>query len=182
MNEKKILGGAIKILIGLIVFVFLGMHSINFFRFTFPDEQQLFSWLGFGLTGLGAVGYLIVFITEADTPLKRIISLVMTVICFAGEIFTAFYGIQVEAWQKLGFALTETDYQNMLTVVMILAFIHAVALVAYYAGDKIAEMFTDADNNGKWDGFEKKKQTLKPVRQFGKETEGQDFTEPAPKK
>jgi len=195
MNEKKIFGGLIKILLGLVVAVFLGMHSLNFFQFTFSQEQQLFAWLGFGLTGGAAIGYLIVFISESDTPLKRVISLGMMIISVVGEIATAFYGIQVETWKKLGFELTETDYQNMLVVVMGLAFIHAIALMAYFAGDKVSEMFADADGNGKWDGFEKKKKQhqqqkhnsngRKPelVNQYNSETDGkEDFTNPAPKK
>lgn len=157
MKEKNILGGAVKILIGIVVATFLALHSINFFQFTFPAEQQIFAWLGFGLTGGAAVGYLIVFLTEADTPLKRVIALGMMTISAVGEIITAFFGVQVETWKKLGFILTETDYQNMIVVVMILALVHSVALISYLAGDKIYAMFQDTDGDGKMDGFQAKR-------------------------
>ena len=178
--EKKMIGGALTALLGVVVVVFLGMHSINFFKFTFPAEQQLFAWLGFGLTGGAGVVYLVKFITDANTPLKRVIALTMMVVSISGEIATAFYGIQVKTWEKLGFTLTETDYQNMLTVVMGLALAHAVAMIAYLAGDRVAWMFGDQDKDGIPDGWDDTdNRTNKPFQQttrsYAKDTEKPDL-------
>lgn len=165
MGVKKLFGLGIKITIGAIVAAFLGMHSLNFFQYTFPADQVFFAFLGFGLTGGAAIAYLILFVVDADTSLKLVISLSVMVVSIIGELATAFYGMQVETWAKAGFVLTETDYQNMLWVVMILGFVHGIALVMYFAGDKVIWMFGDADNDGKMDGFDDKdNRTGKPFQ------------------
>ena len=151
---KKLFGGGIKIGIGGVVAAFLGMHSLNFFQFTFPADQVFFAWLGFGLTGGAAIGYLILFIVDADTPIKIVVSFSVMVVSVLGELATAFYGIQIETWKKIGFTLTETDYKNMLFVVLLLGLVHAIALILYTAGDKALWMFGDADKDGIPDGFE----------------------------
>jgi hypothetical protein len=148
LSPKRIAGFAAKAVIGAVVLAFLGLHSINFFMFTFPVEQSYYAWLGFGLTGGGLVGYLIVFLWEADTALKNFVSFAMVIICGIGEVLAALFGMQIESWKKAGFALTEQDFNTMLLVVGILAFIHFFALVAYLAGEKVIVLFGDEDGDG----------------------------------
>lgn len=179
MGVKKLFGTGIKIAIGGVVAAFLGMHSLNFFQYTFPDEQVFFAFLGFGLTGGAAIAYLILFVVDADTPLKLVISLSVLVVSIIGELATAFYGMQVETWKKAGFVLTETDYQNMLWVVMLLGFVHAIALVMYFAGDKVIWMLGDADGDGIRDGWDKTDnrtgQPFKRSQSYAQDTERTDL-------
>lgn len=147
-NAKKITGFVLKFAVAVVVLAFLGLHSINFFMFVFPTDQEYYAWLGFGLTGGGAVSYLVVFLWEADTVLRKWISLAIAGLSGVGEILTALFGMRVEAWTRAGFAMTETDFDYMLLAVGLLALAHAAALAGYFAGDKIAELFGDEDGDG----------------------------------
>lgn len=148
MKAKKFLASAFKFLILTIVAAFLALHSINLFKFVFPAEQEYYAWLGFGLTGLGAVGYLVMFMWEGGTTLQKSVSLAMMVVCAIGEVLAAIFGMMIEGWQKAGFTLTENDFQSMLLVIGILSIAHFLALITYFAGDKIAELFGDHDGDG----------------------------------
>ncbi len=148
LTAKKLTGFVAKAALVAVVLAFMGLHSINFFMFTFPAEQSYYAWLGFGLTGGGLVGYLIVFLWEADTVLRRWMSVIMIAVCGIGEILSALFGMQIESWKKAGFELTEQDFNTMLLAVGILAFAHFFSLVAYFAGDKVIELFGDEDGDG----------------------------------
>src|SRR5688572_22768831 len=124
-NAKKITGFVLKFAVSAVVLAFLGLHSINFFMFVFPTDQEYYAWMGFGLTGGGAVAYLVVFLWEADTVLRKWISLAIAGLSFVGEILTALFGMRVEAWTRAGFAMTEADFDYMLLAVGLLALAHA---------------------------------------------------------
>lgn len=147
-GPKKIIGAIVKIVLAAVVLVYLGLHTINFFMFTFPPEQWYLSWLGFGLTGGGLMGYLIVFLWDADTQLKKTTALLMVVVCGIGEVLAAGFGMTIEAWIKNGWTMTEQDFNMMLLAIRVLSFAHFIALVVYVAGDKIGEMFGDHDGDG----------------------------------
>lgn len=170
MNAKKILSSTLKFVLIAVVAAFLALHSINLFKFVFPADQEYYAWLGFGLTGFGAVVYLVMFLWEGATTLQRTISLVMAVICSIGEVLAAIFGMQIESWTKAGFTLTETDFQTMLLVVGALSIAHFFALIGYFAGDQIKELLSDADGDGvpnivdpDYHKAEKSKQLVKPV-------------------
>lgn len=148
LNAKKITGFTAKFAAAVVVLAFLALHSINFFTYVFPPDQAYYAWLGFGLTGGGFIAYLIVFLWDADSDLKKWTSLAIAVVSGGGEILTALFGMQVEAWQKSGFALTEEDFSYMLLAVGLLALAHGVALATYMAGDKVIELFSDEDGDG----------------------------------
>lgn len=148
MKAKKFLSSALKFVLLGVVAAFLALHSINLFSFVFPADQQYLAWLGFGLTGFGAVTYLIMFMWEGATVLQRSVSLGMAVICSIGEVLAAIFGMMIESWTKAGFTLTENDFQAMLLVVGFLSIAHFFALITYFAGDKIGELFGDADGDG----------------------------------
>ena len=148
MKAKKFLASAFKFVILAIVAAFLALHSINLFSFVFPQEQEYLAWLGFGLTGLGAVGYLIMFLWEGGTTLQKSVSLAMAVVCSIGEVLAAIFGMMIESWKKAGFTMTESDFQGMLLVIGALSIAHFFALITYFAGDKIGELFSDKDGDG----------------------------------
>lgn len=148
MTAKGILAWIIVSGVILVVAAFLAMHSINLFTFVFPIDQQQWAWMGFGLTGGGAVGYLVLFLWLAQTKLQKVISFSMMIICAIGEVLAAIFGMQIEGWKKSGWELAQGDVQTMLMVIGILAILHFFALIAHFAGDKIIEMFGDEDGDG----------------------------------
>jgi hypothetical protein len=148
MKAKKFLSGGLKFVLVAIVAAFLALHSINLFKFVFPADQQFYAWLGFGLTGMGALIYLVMFLWDGSTILQKSVSLGMAVICSIGEVLAAIFGMMIESWAKAGFTLTENDFTSMLLVIGLLSIAHFFALIAYFAGDKIAELFGDEDKDG----------------------------------
>ncbi len=155
MTVKRLFGFAAKIIVSVTVLAFLGLHSLNFFQFTFPPEQWFYSYLGFGLTSGGVILYLVMFMTESDTVLKRFIAITMLAVSLIGELATAGFGMQIESWRAAGYALTESDFQFMIIGVQILSLCHGLAMVAYFAGDKIITAFADDDKDGIPNAFDK---------------------------
>ena len=155
MTVKRLFGFAAKIIVSVTVLAFLGLHSLNFFQFTFPPEQWYYSYLGFGLTSGGVILYLVMFMTESDTVLKRFIAITMLAVSLIGELATAGFGMQIESWRTAGYALTESDFQFMIIGVQILSLCHGLAMVAYFAGDKIFTAFADDDKDGIPNAFDK---------------------------
>lgn len=147
-SPKKIFGFGVKILIALVVLAFLGLQSLNFFSFVFPSDQWYYAYLGFGLTSVGVVAYLIIFMTDADTALRKTIAITMMIVCVVGEVLTAGFGMQVEAWKNSGFQLAQEDYSFMILAVQVLGFAHALAMIVYFAGDEIVKAFRDDDGDG----------------------------------
>jgi hypothetical protein len=148
MNVKRIIGGLVEFILAAVVLIYLGLHTINFFMFTFPPDQQYLAWLGFGLTGGALIGYLVIFMWAADTSLKKTVAMLMMLVSGIGEIAAAGFGMTIEAWTRMGWTMTEQDFDAMLLAIRILAFAHALALVVYIAGDKIGEALGDADGDG----------------------------------
>jgi len=148
MTVKKYIGAGIKVLIAAVVFAFLGLKSLDFFTFTTPADQWFYAYLGFGLTGGGVIAYLLVFMWDADTDLKKTVAIVMLAVCIIGELATAGFGLQIDAWEKIGYQMTESDFSAMVLAVQLLGFAHAAALVVYTAGDAIGSAFGDHDGDG----------------------------------
>jgi len=142
-SPKKLLGMAVKILISTVVTTYLGIHSYNFFSYTFPKEQWYLAYLGFGLTSGGVIGCLIIFLYDAETSLQKMVSLVMLLISVIGEVATAGFGMQIEAMENSGYMLTESDFSFMMLAVQALGFMHAIGMLLYFAGDEIAVAFSD---------------------------------------
>lgn len=154
MTVKKFLATGFKFAIAAAVLVFLGTESLNFFTYTTPKDQPYVAYLGFGLTSIAFVGYLIIFLWDADTPLKKTISLTMMVVCLFGELATAGFGMQINAWQKNGFTLTQDAFDSMVMFVRVLGMAHGIALVGYFAGEQIISAFRDDDGDGVPNAFD----------------------------
>lgn len=148
LNPKELIGIGFEVLIGVVVAAFFAFHSFRFWEWTSPIDQWYMAYLGFGLTGGAAIGYLVVFLWRAKTNLRKTIALIMMLVCVIGELLTAGFGIQVETWQKAGYILTQENFSFMTLIVQVLGFIHAIALIVYIAGDQVAEMFGDEDGDG----------------------------------
>lgn len=145
---KRLIGSLVKIIIAAVVLLFLGLKSLDFFMFTTPADQWYYAFLGFGLTSGGVIAYLIIFMWDADTVLKRTVSIIMLAVCVVGELATAGFGLEVSAWQSSGLELSTADFKAMVLVVQVLGFAHAIALIAYMAGDRLAQAFRDDDGDG----------------------------------
>ena len=149
MKAKRAIVGGLKYLLLAIVAAFLALHSINLFQWVFPVDQSYYAWLGFGLTGFGAIVYLLLFLWDTQaTWLQKTVSLGMVVICALGELGAAGAGMYIEAFQKAEFIVDEKDFQIMLIGIGLLGLAHFAALVTYFAGDKIVELFGDEDGDG----------------------------------
>lgn len=186
MKVKRIFGQGVKVILALVVFAFLGLHSLRFFEFTFPPDQWYYAYLGFGLTGGGVVGYLVLMMTgDADTDVKKAVTLAMLVVSVLGELATAGFGMQVEAWKAANLSLSPDDFQFMVLAVQALGLAHGLALIAYVAGDKIGEALADDDGDGTpniidRDYKRKPRPQMEPARSFNSETEA-DPTKPSPR-
>ena len=148
MTVKKYIGAGIKILIAAVVISFLGLKSLDFFLFTTPADQWFYAYLGFGLTGGGVIAYLFVFMWDADTDLKKTVAIVMLGVCVIGELATAGFGLQIDAWEKIGYQPSDSDFDAMVLAVQLLGFAHAAALITYTAGDAIGTALSDHDKDG----------------------------------
>lgn len=165
VSVKKFIGAGFKVLIGLVVLAFLGLRSLDFFYFVTPAEQWYYAYLGFGLTSGAVVAYLIIFLWDADTELKKSISIAMLAFCILGELATAGFGLQVNAWKAGNFQITQSDFSWMILVIQILGFAHALALVGYVAGDAIMWAFQDEDGDGTINAIDPvDNRTMQPTR------------------
>lgn len=189
MNTVKgFVGAGFKIVIALVVIAFLGLKSLDFFYFVTPTDQWYYAYLGFGLTGGGVIAYMVIFLWDANTALKKAIAIIMLAFCVIGELASAGFGLQINAWRAGGYALTESDFNSMILVIQLLGFVHAMALIGYVAGDPIMRAFGDDDGDGVINALDpdykpatqpkqnkssvlrfpwQKKSTPEPVRQFG---------------
>jgi|WetSurMetagenome_2_1015567.scaffolds.fasta_scaffold204633_2 hypothetical protein len=154
MSVKKFIATMFKFAIAAAVLVFLGMESLNFFTYTAPKDQPYVAYLGFGLTSIAFIGYMIIFLWDADTPLKKTIALIMMAVCLLGELATAGFGMQINAWQKNGFTLTQEAFDSMIMFVRVLGMAHGLALVGYFAGEQIINAFRDDDGDGVPNAFD----------------------------
>lgn len=166
-NElKRYFGVAAKLLIAAAVFSFLALLSWQFFTFIFPADRWFYAFLGFSLTGGGAVGYFVVIKSgDADTHIRRMIALIMLILCAIGEVITAGYGMQVESMIKQGQTVNPGFLDFMITAVQVLAFVHALALFLWYLWDDVRLWFADENKNGIPDGLERAMPTYRFVGQ-----------------
>jgi len=144
----RFFAGAGKVIIALTVLAFLGLHTLNFFAWTFPDEQAIYRPLGFGLTGGAFIAYILIFKFLAKTDLQKFVSMSMILICGIGELAAAGFGMQVEAYTNVGIAFTKEEIDIMIWAIRILGGVHAVALVLDFIGDDIGAAWrkTPIDN------------------------------------
>jgi hypothetical protein len=145
---KRYIGAFFKIVIAMVVIAFLGLKSLDFFYYVTPADQFYYAYLGFGLTGGAVIAYLAIFLWDADTDLRRSIAVGMLVVSVLGELASAGFGLQINAWLKNGWTMTAADFDWMILVVQILGFFHAAALILYIAGDQIIWAFGDEDGDG----------------------------------
>jgi MFS family permease len=189
MSAAKWFGLFLKIVLAGVVAVFVGSESLAFFNFIFPPEKFYLAYTGFGLTMGAFLVYLYLLLKDAETPLQRVIALLMMVVGLVGELATAGFGMLIEGWTKLGWQPAQSEYEFMILVIRIAVGIHGVSLVMYWFGDTIIELMGDHDGDGtpnfadpdykakknKGSGFrwpwQKPVPAPEPVRQFNTESD-----------
>lgn len=144
MTIKKWIAVLVKGLLAVVVMAFLGSESLNFFSWVFSADQWYMAYTGFGLTMGAMLAYFYLFLNEADTSLKKTVALLMMAVGIFGELLTAGFGMQINA----DASLAQGDLDFMILAVRLLMFAHAIALIAYSAGDKIIQAFKDDDGDG----------------------------------
>lgn len=146
MNKRmNLLGTFLTGALAVAVAVYLAMHSFAFFTFVFGDANEFQTYLAFALTGGGFIVYLLKFKYASITPLQKVVSFAMVLICGIGELATAGFGFQVESYAKLGIVFTQEDIDFMISAIKILALVHGVALVMDFAGDEVISFFKNDD-------------------------------------
>ena len=148
MTVKKWIGLALKIGLAIVVFTLEISESMNFFGFIFPAEKWYLAYTGLGLTSGAMLVYMYLFAFDTDTTLQKTIALVMAVGSLFAAILTAGFGMQVETWKTTGFVMAQSDVDFMILVIRILLFVHGIALLMYFSGDKVITAFGDEDGDG----------------------------------
>lgn len=129
------------------VLLFLGSHSLNFFQFTFTDDDAIYAWLGLLLTSGGVIGWLVVFETLAKSVIQKGIALIMMVIGLLGEMATAVFDMRYSATYG-SFNFTDAELGQMTLIIGLLGAITGFCLIAFFAGDHIVKAFQDDDKDG----------------------------------
>jgi uncharacterized protein (DUF2141 family) len=145
----KVFGYMALGMISIGVMLFLGKHSLNFFQQTFTGDDELFAWLGLLLTSGGVVGWLGIFLWNADTALRQAISLIMMTVALGGEMVTAVFDMQNAALYASGFQFLPEELKQMTQIIGYLGAFTGLMLIGYAAGDNIVWAFQDDDGDGK---------------------------------
>jgi hypothetical protein len=148
MSVKKWIAMALKVGLAIIILVLEASESMNFFSFIFPPEQWFLAYTGLALTSGAMLVYMYLFIFDTVTTLQRTVALVMALLSLGGAVLTAGFGMQVESWARTGYELAQSDIDFMILTIRILLIVHGIALLLYFAGDKVISAFGDEDGDG----------------------------------
>jgi len=144
MTMAKWIGLALKIVLAVMVAALLGSETMNFANFITPPDKWYIAYTIFGLTMGAFAVYLYLLLKDAETSLQKTVALIMTGVGLIGELATAGFGMQIEGWKKMGWALTPADYDFMILAIRIIMLVHGLALLLYWFGDRIFEIIEEA--------------------------------------
>lgn len=177
MKEQKVFADYLAEIgawvLGVAMFVYLGYRTLDFLTFTFREEDAFFAYLGLFSTTVGAVIFAIIYsrsfyydrtskVWRSD-EFKKTVALVMTLICFAGEVALAVADMTIITAQKGGaVAMTEGELKTIMWLTAGLAGLvgAAVAVIKltprHPKTDPVMDMSDkDTDNNGVLDNRER---------------------------
>ena len=144
------LGAIAKVVLGVAMLLYLGMHSYNFFTFTFKGDQWIFSILGLFTTSIGFILWLAVYLWAAEDGLERAVTLIMMFVSLLGEFAVAGFDMYMNitgSFNTAGF--TDGDLRNMSYIIAGLALLNGLALVAGVAGQQILDDLTNVKRPAK---------------------------------
>lgn len=139
------LGFIAKIVLAVAMLLYLGMHSYNFFTFTFKGDQWIFAILGLFTTSIGFLLWLVIYLYAAEPGLEKAVSIIMLFVSLLGEFAVAGFDMYMNitgAFDKASF--TDGDLRNMSYIIAGLALLNGLALVAGVAGQQILDDLSNA--------------------------------------
>jgi hypothetical protein len=144
------LGLIAKIVLAIAMLLYLGMHSYNFFSFTFKGDQWIFSILGLFTTSIGFILWLAIYLYAAEEGLERAVSIIMMFVSLLGEFAVAGFDMYMNITDTLSTAaFTAQDLRNMSYIIAGLALLNGLALVAGVAGQQILDDLTNVNVPGR---------------------------------
>ena len=134
------LGLFAKIVLAVAMLLYLGMHSYNFFTFTFKGDQWIFAILGLFTTSIGFILWLVVYLYAAEDGLEKAVAIIMLFVSLLGEFAVAGFDMFMNITDTLATAtFTAADLRNMSYIIAGLALLNGLALVAGVAGQQIMD-------------------------------------------
>jgi hypothetical protein len=155
MNEEKksagfYLGLIAKIVLAVAMLLYLGLHSFNFFMFTFKGDQWIFAILGLFTTSIGFILWLAIYLWAAEDGLEKAVSIIMMFVSLFGEFATAGFDMFMNISGAMNMQqFTPADVRNMSYIIAGLALLNGLALVAGVAGQQIMDDMMSIKGRGK---------------------------------
>lgn len=127
-----------KIVLAGAMLLYLGMHSYNFFTFTFQGDQWIFAILGLFTTSIGFLLWLSIYLYIARDGLQKAIAIIMIFVSLGGEFAVAAFDMYMNISGQLATQRwTIEDLRNMSYIIAGLALLNGLALVIDIAGKQI---------------------------------------------
>lgn len=186
-NEAKsvgyFLGFIAKIVMAVAMLIYLGLHSYNFFTFTFKGDQWIFSVLGLFTTSIGFILWLVIYLYAAEEGLERAVAMLMMFVSLGGEFAVAAFDMYMNIADGFSAqAFTTEDLRNMSYIIAGLALLNGLALVAGVAGQQIISDLSNVKLPWQKDGKQGRNvNSVTPVTAKAVETEQVTLSAP-PKK
>jgi hypothetical protein len=137
------LGLGAKIAMAVAMLLYLGLHSYNFFMFTFKGDQWIFAILGLFTTSIGFILWLAIYLYAAEDGLEKAVSIVMMFVSLLGEFAVAGFDMYMNISDSIAaMSWTPADLRNMSYIIAGLALLNGLALVAGVAGQQIMDDMT----------------------------------------
>jgi hypothetical protein len=134
------IGWISKVIMAVAMLLYLGLHSYNFFTWTFKDDQWIFAILGLFTTSIGVLLWLAIYLYVAEDGLEKAVSIIMLFVSLLGEFAAAGFDMFMNISGQFNVTtLTATDLRNMSYIVAGLALLNGLALVAGVAGQQILD-------------------------------------------
>lgn len=161
-NAGYWIGFFAKIVLGVAMLLYLGMHSLNFFMFTFQGDQWVFAILGLFTTSIGFLLWLAIYLYIAKDGLQKAIAIIMIFVSLIGEFAVAAFDMYMNiSGQLTTQKWAVEDLRNMSYIIAGLALLNGLALVIDIAGKQI---FDDL-RNVKFNRNEQQQQNFQPPQQ-----------------
>jgi hypothetical protein len=134
------LGLIAKIVLAVAMLLYLGLHSYNFFTFTFKGDQWIFSILGLFTTSIGVILWLVIYLYAAEDGLEKSVSIIMLFVSLLGEFAVAGFDMYMNISENVStMNWTPTDLRNMSYIIAGLALLNGLAMVVGIAGQQIMD-------------------------------------------
>jgi hypothetical protein len=147
-NAGYWIGFFAKIVLGVAMLLYLGMHSYNFFTFTFKGNQWIFAILGLFTTSIGFLLWLSIYLYIAKDGLQKAIAIIMIFVSLGGEFAVAAFDMYMNISGQLSTQQWAVeDLRNMSYIIAGLALLNGLALVIDIAGKQIFDDLRNVKSN-----------------------------------